>query len=120
MASRRARKQPPAFQGISSAPAWSGGAEHISLPAPIPPQDGQGWQSFICLRARLAEPLAEPLLSSSSVNPWGSSKPPRGTCLLPCEPLSAARKHQALHSCSKAAALPSNCFFFLHSLWKPM
>lgn len=114
MSSQRAHKQPPASQGISCAPTWSGGTEHLSLPALIPPQDGQGWQSFICSHSQLAEPLAEPLLSSSLVNPWGSSELKATLWHLPVPlqtPLSCTQA-PALRSCSKAAALPSDSFFF--------
>lgn len=81
---------------------------------PNPPPDGQGWQSFICSHSQLAEPLAEPLLSSSLVNPWGSSELKATLWHLPVPlqtPLSCTQA-PALRSCSKAAALPSDSFFF--------
>lgn len=109
MASQRAHKQPPASQGIPCAPAWSGGTEHLSLPALIPPRTG-----------RVGKASSAPMHGSQSpsLSPWSipgeaaSSKPPCGTCPCPCKPHPAARKHRPCIPAPKQQLFPLTHYFF--------
>lgn len=114
MASQRAHKQPPASQGIPCAPAWSGGTEHLSLPALIPPRMGRvGKASSAHIHS-----LQNPSLSRCCPPAWSipgvavSSKPPCGTCPFPCKPHSAARKHRPCAPAPKQQLFPLTHFFF--------
>lgn len=112
MASRRARKQPPAFQGISCAPAWSGGAEHISLPALIPPRMGRDGKASSAYVHGSQSPSLSPCCPPARSIPGGAQSHPVAPACSPANPSRLPASTRLCIPAPKQQLFPPTVFFF--------